>query len=750
MPFGLKNAPATFQRAMNSVLSDLIGRVCFVYLDDIIVIGKDLNSHLKNLSVVLQRLACFNLKIQLDKCEFLRRETEFLGHTITPEGIKPNPDKIRKILEWSLPKTKKEIKQFLGLAGYYRKFIKDYSKITRPLSSCLKKEAKLDVAKEEYLKSFENLKAILSSDQVLAFPDFEEPFILTTDASNHALGAVLSQIQSGQEKPIAFGSRTLNETEQRYSTTEKEALAIIWAVEKYKPYLYGRKFTLVTDHKPLVFIKSCSKNAKILRWRLELENYEFEIKYKEGKANVVADALSRKPMDEILVNVNTRQSIYPNPSTSRKSGSTSRTIHSAKISGDYYIHHTERPINYFKNQIVFQYGEANSETQETPFPLFKRTVITRQEFQEHDIHEILLRIHNGKQTAIHAPIELLSLIQQVYRKNFDRKGHFVLTASKVEDVTIEHRQDAIVRKEHERAHRGIREVEQQIRRAYFFPNLLNKIRKLNNSCKICYEHKYERKPYNIKITPRPIESAPFHRIHIDIFGMDKNHYLTIICSFSKHLQAIKIDSRNTTDIQAALSQYFSNFGIPRTIVCDHEKSFKSIQLSDFLSNLDINTEFASSSESNGQIEKTHSTLIELYNTNKHKFPEINSQTTFPLIIAMYNDTIHSATGYTPNEIIFNKTNLTNPVDKNQTANALFKKVYKNLKKAYEFMSRNNSKKENPPKVDINEPVYIKRGIRKKLDSRFIRYDCKAENYKTLTTNKNIKRHKQKLKRIRKT
>uniref|UniRef100_A0AAG5DCG3 RNA-directed DNA polymerase n=1 Tax=Anopheles atroparvus TaxID=41427 RepID=A0AAG5DCG3_ANOAO len=419
MPFGLKNAPATFQRAMNSVLSDLIGRVCFVYLDDIIVIGKDLNSHLKNLSVVLQRLACFNLKIQLDKCEFLRRETEFLGHTITPEGIKPNPDKIRKILEWSLPKTKKEIKQFLGLAGYYRKFIKDYSKITRPLSSCLKKEAKLDVAKEEYLKSFENLKAILSSDQVLAFPDFEEPFILTTDASNHALGAVLSQIQSGQEKPIAFGSRTLNETEQRYSTTEKEALAIIWAVEKYKPYLYGRKFTLVTDHKPLVFIKSCSKNAKILRWRLELENYEFEIKYKEGKANVVADALSRKPMDEILVNVNTRQSIYPNPSTSRKSGSTSRTIHSAKISGDYYIHHTERPINYFKNQIVFQYGEANSETQETPFPLFKRTVITRQEFQEHDIHEILLRIHNGKQTAIHAPIELLSLIQQVYRKNFD-------------------------------------------------------------------------------------------------------------------------------------------------------------------------------------------------------------------------------------------------------------------------------------------------------------------------------------------
>lgn len=156
----------------------------------------------------------------------------------------------------------KEIKQFLGLAGYYRRFIKNYSKITKPLSKCLKKEANESFESEEFKQSFEKLKTIIASDQVLSYPDFTQEFILTTDASDYALGAVLSQIQDGIEKPLAFGSRTLNDTELKYSTTEKEALAIVWAVQKYKPYLYGRKFTLVTDHKPLIFIKSSSKNSK--------------------------------------------------------------------------------------------------------------------------------------------------------------------------------------------------------------------------------------------------------------------------------------------------------------------------------------------------------------------------------------------------------------------------------------------------------------------------------------------------------
>lgn len=170
----------------------------------------------------------------------MKRETEFLGHVITQDGIKPDPSKADKILDWKLPTNQKEIKQFLGLSGYYRRFIKDYSKITKPMTKYLQKSVKtVDITDESYKSAFEYLKKTIASDQVLAYPDFEQPFILTTDASNFALGAVLSQMQDQVEKPIAFASRTLTKCEARYSTIAKEALAIMWAVQKFRPYIYG-------------------------------------------------------------------------------------------------------------------------------------------------------------------------------------------------------------------------------------------------------------------------------------------------------------------------------------------------------------------------------------------------------------------------------------------------------------------------------------------------------------------------------
>lgn len=506
MPFGLKNAPATFQRAMNSVLSGLIGNICHVYLDDIIVVGQNLENHIKNLETVLKRLSQFNLKIQLDKCEFLRRETEFLGHVITQEGVRPNTDKIKKILEWPLPKNAKQIKQFLGLSGYYRRFIRDYSRITKPMTKYLKKDEVININNPDYIKAFETLKEILSTDQILAYPDFTKPFILTTDASDFALGAVLSQIHDSVERPIAFGSRTLNPTECNYATNEKEALAIIWAVKKYQPYLYGNRFTLVTDHKPLTFIKSSEKNTKILRWRLELENYDYDIIYKEGKTNVVADALSRFPTitaKDKEINVN--ESIDNTPRESREtaeniSGNISdiETVHSAYTSDDYFIHFSDRPINYYRSQIIFKISKIDTVISEEIFPKFTRIIISKPSFEKNEITEIIKKFHNGKQTAILAPETLYQKIQESFKENFSQKGHFVFTTKMVEDVTNENRQNNIVSKEHERAHRGIREVESQIRRSYFFPNMTNRIKTFINTCNICNLHKYDGRPYNIK------------------------------------------------------------------------------------------------------------------------------------------------------------------------------------------------------------------------------------------------------------
>jgi hypothetical protein len=495
MPFGLKNAPATFQRVMNSILQGLIGNICYVYLDDIIVVGTSLENHIENLNRVFERLISNNLKIQLDKCEFLKKETEFLGHVITPEGIKPNPDKIKQILNWPLPKTQKQIKQFLGLAGYYRRFIKDYAKLSRPLSKYLKRDATMNTNDPEYVKAFKTLRDIISSDQILAYPQFDNPFILTTDASKYALGAVLSQIQDGIERPIAFASRTLNDTEVNYSVTEKEALAIIWAVKKYEPYLYGNKFLLITDHKPLTFIKTSEKNSKILRWRLELEKFDYEVKYKEGKANVVADALSRK--------IETEQTEVNNTETR---GSDLETVHSADTSDDHFIHISERPLNYYRNQLIFRKSSIGTVITETIFPKYRRIIIVNDDYSEQNIVKWLKTYHDGKQTAILAPEDLIQPIQEVFRKHFLSKGHFIFVTKQVEDVVSEERQNSLIIKEHDRAHRGINEVDNQLKRAYFFPNMTKKIRDYINTCKTCNMHKYDRKTFKtIKEKPPDIQ-----------------------------------------------------------------------------------------------------------------------------------------------------------------------------------------------------------------------------------------------------
>jgi hypothetical protein len=235
MPFGLKSAPSTFQRMMNNVLSELIGDRCLVYMDDILITGETLKEHNSKLRGVFQKLREYNLNIEPDKCELLK-ELNYLGHIVTPEGVRSDENKIKAVIEFPTPKTQKDIKSFLGLAGYYRKFIVDFSAIARPLTNLLKKENEWKWTEQEQA-SFELLKFKLTSTPVLQYPDFSKPFILTTGTSGYAIGAILSQGKLGQDKPVAYTSRTLNKAELNYATVEKELLTIVWACKHFRPYL---------------------------------------------------------------------------------------------------------------------------------------------------------------------------------------------------------------------------------------------------------------------------------------------------------------------------------------------------------------------------------------------------------------------------------------------------------------------------------------------------------------------------------
>ena len=267
-----------------------------MYLDDIIIYGSTIEEHAKNIETVLQRLRKINLKIKPKKCHFFKNEVKYLGHTISSQGLSPDPDKYETVKNWPTPKTTKEVQSFLGLTSYYRRFIKNFAEIARPLYRLTEKNVNFNW--DEHCQiAFQTLKEKMINPPLLAYPNFSNPFLLQTDASDKALGAVL---MNHDKHPVAFISRKLKQYEVRYSVTDKELLAIVWAVKKLENYLLGQKFCIETDHKALEWLlKMSTPNSRQTKFRLKLEEYDFTIKYIKGKTNVVADALSRVELDSV-------------------------------------------------------------------------------------------------------------------------------------------------------------------------------------------------------------------------------------------------------------------------------------------------------------------------------------------------------------------------------------------------------------------------------------------------------------------
>ena len=247
MPFGLCNAPATFQRLMDIVLTGLQWTSCLVYLDDIIVLGRTFTEHLSNLGSVFSRIRDAGLKIKPEQCSFLKEKVKYLSHIVSKEGIAADPEKTATVKTWPTPTSTKEVQQFLGLANYYRRFIKDFAQIAKPLHKLTERTSSF-LWTTECQKSFEILRHLLSSPPILSYPDFIKPFILDTDASNDGIGGVLSQLdKDGREHVVAYG-RLLTKPERNYCVTRKELLAVVTFVTHFRTYLLGHTFTLRTDH----------------------------------------------------------------------------------------------------------------------------------------------------------------------------------------------------------------------------------------------------------------------------------------------------------------------------------------------------------------------------------------------------------------------------------------------------------------------------------------------------------------------
>ncbi|KAI8436675.1 hypothetical protein MSG28_010163 [Choristoneura fumiferana] len=293
MPFGLRNAPATFQRMMDRFRITLSHIKLLIYLDDLIVMSATFEDHLRDLQDVFTKLREFNLTANREKCNFCCTRIKYLGHYITPDGLQLDPGKVSAILATPPPRNLKHLLTFVQMCSWYRRFIPGFAKVAEPLTRLTKKNATWKW-EEEQTTAFAKLRELLTTSPILAQADHTKPYIIKTDASSYALGAVLVQGEGDKEHPVEYASRLLTKAERNYSTTEREALAVVWAVEKFRGYVEGGKITIMTDHQALRWLMSLkSPSGRLARWALLLQPYDITVKYIAGRTNVVADSLSR-------------------------------------------------------------------------------------------------------------------------------------------------------------------------------------------------------------------------------------------------------------------------------------------------------------------------------------------------------------------------------------------------------------------------------------------------------------------------
>lgn len=582
LPFGICVAPSSFTRMMTLAFAGLGPEKAFIYMDDLIVIGTSVKHHLNNLQCVFETCRKFNLKLNPNKCEFLKPEVSFLGHKCTSEGVLPDPGKLSAVRKYPRPTDKSEVKRFAAFANYYRRFIENFAEIVRPLTRLTGKRIDFHWT-DEHENAFQTLKQRLITPPILRYPDFSREFIVTVDASQFACGAVLSQKFDGNDLPISYISRTFKKGELNKPTIEKELLAIHYAITTLRPYLYGKTFTVRSDHKPLIFLYNLKNPAsKLTRVRLDLEEYDFEVEYIKGSNNVAADALSR-------ISINDLKEMYIFAITRSMTRAQNQRQEIQRVTDKSEAQATEP-------RVVESLG--------TPFSRkIPRIRLTSLSVKDSEINELKLCAYRGHRKVFEIRVPnlvnerlsmrtIISKVQNATREmnicelqwpmndkifemcsmsDFKKACNEILVDLKIiltkspRQIDNEEEKLSILSTYHNDplygGHCGQKKLYAKIRNDFYWKNLTRDIATYIRDCKTCQLNKP--KPANrepMTITPTP--QRPFDVVIIDTIGpISKSHAgnqyaVTMMCDLTKFLVSVAIPNKTAREVAKAI---FENF-----------------------------------------------------------------------------------------------------------------------------------------------------------------------------------------------
>ena len=582
MAFGLCNAPATFQRVIQLVLRGLTWDKILAYLDDVIVLGKNFQDHIKNLRTTFERFAKYNLKLKPKKCVLFQTETTFLGRIVSSEGVGVNPNNIEKVKNWPIPKSVKDVEKFLGFLNYHREHIRDYAKITSVLYE-LKGSKAIFNWQGKHQEAFEDLIGKLTTAPVLAYPNSDDMFILDTDASDHSIGAVLSQVQDGTERVISYGSFVLTPEQRKYCVTRKELLAVVRFTRQYRHYLLGRKFLVRTDHNSLTWLLRFKYiEGQLARWLAELSQFDMTVIHRPGVRHGNADALSRVT-DDIPFCDCYRAGSDPNslPCAGCKyclRAHNQWSRFSEEV--DDVVPLAVRTVNLVKpvsRSVPWITGYTTREMSEiqSSDPCLGKLIAWILSEKEPEQRELYL----GSPAVKHFYIcrkQLLYKDGLLYYKWKEEAGDrfLLMVADKLKQEVMSLNHDIPLS-----GHMGIAKTLARVKQSFMWYNLRKDVELFVKSCSECNKNKKA----NVKAKAALGQfhaGSPLERVHIDILGpftpsSKGNQYVVMIVDqFTKWLECFPLPHQSAEEVaRCVVDGFISRFGCPLEIHTDQGKNF---------------------------------------------------------------------------------------------------------------------------------------------------------------------------------